>query len=228
MQEDFDFSSYASQVRALARTLMAEVRCASDISGRMHLLTTAVERDLRRFGEPLEASRVACGPGCSACCVVNVEVLVPEAITIAWYLQRWLSPRKLCETCDRLEELHMRTRWLDDEERLFVGEPCAFLDEQGWCTIHAVRPLLCRSITSHDAQACHEAIAMIALDGPPVVEMRLFQKRLMDTAYAQLGLALQDLELDHRSRRLSAAVLCLLTKPEMVRRFISGQNLPLH
>lgn len=228
MQKDLDFASYAHQVRALARSLLMDAQCASGIAGRMHLLTTAAERDLLRFGESPESSRVVCAPGCGACCVVNVTVLIPEAITIAWYLQRWLPLRQFRNTCDRLEYLLTRTRWLDDEERLFVMEPCAFLDARGNCMIHAVRPLLCRAVTSTDAQACKDAIAMVPLEGPPVVEMYLFQKNLMDAVFQQVGLALEDLELDHRPRRLSSAVHALLTEPELVRGFISGRRLSFH
>lgn len=228
MPENMDFPSYARHVRTLAKALLTDAHCASDIAGRMHLLTIAAEKDLLRFSESPEASRIVCGPGCGACCVVNVDVLIPEAITIAWYMQRWLSRRQLSETCDRLEEFQRETRWLDDEERLLLREPCVFLDEQGSCTIHVVRPLLCRSITSTNAQVCQDALAMDNLDSQPVVEMHLLQKRLMDTVFVQIGQALEDLGLDHRSYRLPSMVLALLVEPERVRDFLSGKKLTLH
>ncbi len=228
MQSPFDFSNYAWQVRKFSRSLMSSGSNAADISGRMHLLAISAERDLARFGDSSETSRVACGPGCGACCVLNVDVLIPEAVAITWFLQRRFSTEKLDVIKGRLQELLSRTRWLDDEERLFLRAPCAFLDEQGSCIIHVVRPLLCRAITSTDPATCHDEIAMVPLNGVPTVEMNLFQKQLIDTVYCELGGALEFLGLDCRPRRLSSAVLTLLDDPEMVAMYVAGEKRPIH
>ena len=223
MPESFDLSDYALQVRKVSKALMSSGCGFAEISGRMHLLTVATERDLTRFGDSAERSLVACGPGCGACCVLNVTVLFPEAITITWFLKRRFSDQQLDSLRARLQELLTRTRWLDDEERLFVRVPCAFLDAQGSCMIYSVRPLLCRSLTSTDPEACHDAVAMAPLDGAPCVAMNLFQKQFIDTVYTELADALEELGLDHRPRRLSAAVLALLVEPGMVETFLSGE-----
>lgn len=228
MQETFDFSSYARQVRKFSKMLLCHGSNAADISGTVHLLTTAAERDLARFGSSPEDSHVACGPGCGACCVLNVSILFPEAVAITRYVQRHFSPEDLAALRVRLQELHKKTRWLDDEERLYLRAPCAFLDSSGSCTIHAVRPLLCRAVTSTDAQACHEAIAMVALQGVPSVEMDLFHKTLFDTVYCEFGWALECLGFDHRPMRLSAVVPALLDDPELVALFVSGEKIPIH
>ncbi len=228
MQESFDLSDYALQVRKVSKALMSSGCSSAEVSGRMHLLAVATERDLTRFGDSAERSLVACGPGCGACCVLNVTVLFPEAITITWFLKRRFSAEQLDSLRARLQDLLTRTRWLDDEERLFVRVPCAFLDAQGSCIIHSVRPLLCRSITSIDPAACHDAVAMAPLDGAPCVEMNLFHKQFIDTVYTELAGALEELGLDHRPRRLSAAVLSLLAEPGMVETFLSGGAVPIN
>jgi hypothetical protein len=87
MQESFDFSDYALQVRKVSKSLLCSGGGSAEISGRMHLLAVATERDLTRFGDSAERAQVACGPGCGACCVLNVAVLFPEAITITWFLR---------------------------------------------------------------------------------------------------------------------------------------------
>ena len=228
MQESFDLSDYALQVRKVSKALMSSGCGSAEISGRMHLLAVATERDLTRFGDSAERALVACGPGCGACCVLNVAVLFPEAIAITWFLKRRFSAEQLDSLRARLQDLLTRTRWLDDEERLFVRVPCAFLDAQGSCMIHSVRPLLCRSITSTDPEACQDAVAMAPLDGAPCVEMNLFQKQFVDTVYTELAGALEELGLDHRPRRLSAAVLALLAEPGMVETFLSGRVVPIN
>ena len=228
MQERFDFSAYAQQVRRVSRTLVCSGRKMAEISGGMHLLTVATERDLLRFGEASEMSRVACGPGCGACCVLNVSVLFPEAIAICCYLARSLTGKELQDLRTRLHELLVATCWLDDEERLFLRKACAFLDQEGLCTIHNVRPLLCRAISSTNPSVCREAIAMVPLDGQPTVEMNLFQKNLFDTVYRGLGAALKDSGLDYRPKRLPSAVLALLGEPEMVDAFAAGGRITLN
>jgi len=228
MQKPFDFSNYACQVRNFSRSLMSSGSNAAEISGRMHLLTISTERDLARFGESSEISRVACGPGCGACCVLNVDVLIPEAVSISWFLQRRFSTEQLGELKTSLQELLSRTLWLDDDERLFLRAPCAFLDGRGNCIIHIVRPLLCRAITSTDPKSCHDQIAMVALNGAPIVEMNLFQKRMIDIVYCELAGALEFLGLDCRPRRLSSAVLALLADPEMIDLYVSGEKMPIH
>ncbi len=225
MQEAFDFNGYALQVRQLSRLLMSSGCGAAEISGRMHLLTVAAEKDLANFGDALERTLIACGPGCAACCVLNVAVLIPEGVAISWFLKRRYAEDELDRLRHRLQDLLTRTRWLDDEERLFVRAPCAFLDALGRCMIYPVRPILCRSITSADPQTCQDAVAMAPLNGAPCVEMNLFQKQLFETVYAELAAALEDLGLDHRPRRLSEAVLTLLDQPSQLETFLAGARL---
>jgi Fe-S-cluster containining protein len=228
MQDQFDFFAYGKKVREVATSFMSTGRNAVEISGRMHLLAVAAEKDLVRFGHSGETSRVACGPGCGACCVLNVAVLMPEAVTITWFMQRHFSAEQLDGLRSRLQELLRLTRWLDDEERLFLRKPCAFLDELGSCIIHTVRPLLCRAITSTDPRRCHDAIATVPLAGAPSVEMDLFQKKLIETVYCELAGSLEELGLDHRPRRLSAAILMLFSEPELITLYANGENVPTH
>jgi Fe-S-cluster containining protein len=228
MQEHFDFLAYARQVRKISRVLMHSVRNAAGVSGSVHLLSFAMEKDLAIFATAPRVPRVACGPGCGACCKLNVSVLFPEAIAISRFIQQRFSTVDIDFIQTRLQELQRKTCWLDDEERMFVHEPCAFLDKLETCMIHAVRPLMCRSITSTDAQACRDALSMVALEGVPQVEMDLFQKQLVETVYREFAWSLASLNLDDRPMRLTPAVLAVLGNPELVGLFVSGEKIPLH
>lgn len=228
MQEAFVFSAYARQVGKFSKSLLGSVGSGAELAGFVHLLNVAMERDLTRFRSDQQRSRIACGPGCGSCCILNVAVLFPEAVAISRFIARHFSAPEGEALRTRMRELHWQTRWLDDEERLYLREPCAFLDRQGHCKIHVVRPLLCRAVTSTDAGACREAIALAALNGVPSVEMDLFQKQLIETVYGELGRVLECLDLDHQPKRLVTAVLALLDEPDLVARFLRGEKVPLH
>lgn len=226
MQESFDYSAYARQVRKVSTDLMCFSQKLTDISAFMCLLTAAMEQDLMRFRGSRHDSRIACTKGCGTCCILNVSVLVPEAVAITRYIRKWFSDSQIEELKKRLSSLHINTRWLDDEERIFVREPCAFLDQKNACMIHAVRPLLCRAITSTDPKMCDDAIAMAALDDVAKIEMNLFQKKLVETVYCALAEALDDLGLDNGPKRLTSIVKELLSEPDLIDSYLLGESIP--
>lgn len=226
MSEPFDFSAYGAQFRRTAAALFSSSLSAADVAGNMHLLTTAVERDLARFGESDERSLVACAPGCGTCCVLNVSVLLPEIVAIGRFLEKRLDVAAFGRLRERLAELRRRVHGLDDEERIFLRQPCAFLDEQARCMVHPVRPLLCRSVTSIDPVSCRGAVTLAPLEDPPLVVMNLFQKQLMEVAFCALGQALKDNGLDDRPRHLGPATHAYLQQPEVVGRFLAGEAIP--
>jgi len=223
-----DYTQYSNQLTKTTRSLLRTARASSDIAGKVHLLTVAVERDLAGLVNAKARRHIACRAGCGTCCQMNVDVLLPEAITITWYLRRHLAVEQRIDLLERLAELHGLTAWLDDEERLYLREPCAFLDASGRCMIHQVRPLRCRSITSLDAETCRNAVAMVPLEGMPVVTMNLAQKNLMDAAFNGMSKALAELGLDGRPWRLTTAMHWLFSEPTAVNRFLAGEQVTLH
>jgi Fe-S-cluster containining protein len=154
-----------------------------------------------------DSSHVACGPGCDRCCVVNVSVLAPESDAIAEYLRQTLSPSALCSQREKLNTLYNHTRWLDDEERIISNHRCAFLDSHGSCSVYPVRPLLCRSVNSTNADDCRTAMSMLALGEQHPIVSNLVQKEIFESAFIGLGQALRTCGLDDRSFRLAGAVL---------------------
>lgn len=160
---------------------------------------------LQRYGR--RPSLVACGPGCGHCCVVNVATLEPEGWAIGEYLERNLEAEQRSRLRERLAELVATTRWLDDEERLMLRRPCAFLDERDRCLIHPVRPLLCRKVTSLDPEVCREAVAMHAFGEVVPIMADLFQDRLYAEVFKGFAEGLGALGLASRSTRLCEQVL---------------------
>ncbi len=103
--------------------------------------------------EPPDAP-IACGKGCSTCCQAKVLVVAPEVLRIAAHLRETLDEGALGALLDRVREADAKTRGLSREARAEAHVPCPLLDSEGGCSVHAARPLVCRSWTSYDAGAC--------------------------------------------------------------------------
>lgn len=228
MNEDFDFKKYARLFCAAARPLMAAAQTPLAVAGGTYLLVSAVENDLRRFGVSPQLDQVACTAGCRTCCILNVSVLFTEAIAISRFLWNRLDYEHLLAMQTRIEEVDIRTRWLSDDERADIHEPCAFLDFEGCCLIYSARPLLCRSVTSLDASLCRDALTAAPFSEVRTIPMNLFQKSLMEAAYLGFATALEQLGLDNRSWRMSAAIHRLLTVPGATGDFLVGKQVARH
>lgn len=158
----------------------------------------------------IDTEHIACAPGCGTCCAINVSILEPEALAIAAFVEMNFSPQEKTALLKRLEQLHKETAWLDDEERIMVRKPCAFLNNRQNCSIHPVRPLLCRSLTSTSPESCRDAISMLAFGEPPEVLCNLEHKKLYEQAFLGLAEALKSFNLDHSTYRLTGKLLAKL------------------
>jgi len=187
----------------------------------------SVERDLvaaRRADEPPPA----CGRGCAACCTVNVATLAIEGAAVAVWLADRLGAQERAARARELLRFHDRVRWLEDEDRIASRETCPFLEVDGACAIHPVRPLACRSLSSLDAADCQRALReREARDGGGEVRMNLLQHALYTDAVAVLQDALARAGLDARCRDVSGMVGAFLADPELGARFLAGARLPL-
>lgn len=186
----------------------------------------ALYRDLDRQLNALDRSRVACTAGCASCCVVNVAVLMPEAIALVEYLRKTLPPGRSVELTERIGEHFREVRGLSEQERLSLQASCAFLDAQGTCQVYPLRPLMCRSVSSVDAARCRAALTATDPSSAPPVLMHLQQKQLFDAAFIELAQTLADQGLDDRSTTLTTAVYRLLVQPELAAAWMEGGEVP--
>lgn len=170
----------------------------------IHAKTEAILPTLRQ-----EDSLVACGPGCGHCCIVNVAVLEPEALLVAREVSL-LAPLQRGEVRERLRKLDWETAGMTDEERLVMQRPCAFLNAVGDCSIHPVRPLLCRKLTSTSAEDCQQAKVRAVFGETLPLTADLRHGQLYESAFTALAEGLREAGCDDRSRRLSSSVLGLL------------------
>jgi len=151
-----------------------------------------------------EKRQMDCRKGCSVCCRVNVPVLTSEAVAIKEFIIE--NHLKTDELIDKMERLITAVGDLDEIERIFVQKECAFLYEDS-CIIYPVRPLICRSVTSADAEACRESMTMIALDQTVAVPMNIKQKSIMESAFKILAETLKRYNLPDNSYEITKSVL---------------------
>lgn len=188
------------------------------------LRQVAIDADDTIEQHPGDRSLIDCGPGCSTCCVVNVSTLLPEGIAIARHIR---SQGAVVEKAavDRLEALWREVRGIDDDDRLYMRRPCAFIDESGSCSIYPLRPLLCRSVTSTDAQTCRDALAGKTFGEETAIMMHQFQQNLYETLFTGVADGLERSGLDGRSFQLSGLTRYLLRHPEAEAAWLDGQRL---
>lgn len=220
---DFDFATYQQRISSaiVASCQMSPSFAALGVE--LHRLAAAAEHELVQRPQG-DRNLIACGPGCGSCCVVNVACLLPEGVTIAHYLQAFEKAQRE-EIIAKLEGLWCEIRGLDDEERLFVRRSCAFLDDQGCCRIYPVRPLLCRSITSTDADNCREVLNSAVFGAERPILMHQLQQQLYETVFTGVADGLQRLGIDGRSFQISGLVRYLVRQPEAEAQLLDGHRL---
>lgn len=222
----FDSSAFGAAIREVVVNHLKDKTSAA-----LYLaLDAAVDIAEQRLTEGLrqeEVCAIACRAGCGTCCHVNVSILWPEAFAIANYLIH-LPSEERGELVRKLEHVALRTRWMEEEERIHLGIACPFLSDEQACSIYAVRPLLCRSVTSTDPDLCRQALDTAWEDVEVLVVMNLFQKSLMEEAFRSVGDALASSGLNHRSVELVAAVRAVLRYSSLVDDYISARKFETH
>jgi hypothetical protein len=170
--------------------------------------------------------QIACAAGCPHCCVLNVAVLIPEAMVIADSLREQLQPAALAILGKRLAAHRTWGRWMDDEERIARKAVCPLLDDAGNCSVHQVRPLACRGVSSLDRIRCQAAFDPIISDQERLVPADLLRQATFDAAFMALAKALRYHGLDDRSIELGVGVLAFLEYPDCRDLLLSGARLP--
>jgi hypothetical protein len=174
--------------------------------------------ELQRAAQATEppASPIACAAGCPACCVSKVAVVAPEVVRIAEHLRRSLDAEALAALLARVRAADEITRGLSRDERARAGVPCPLLVD-GSCSVHEVRPLLCRGWSSLDADACERHFA--DPDAVPVAPAYRVGYELASAVLAGLGRAALDAGRDGRLLELVAALRIALERPTAAARW---------
>ncbi|HKJ05571.1 MAG TPA: YkgJ family cysteine cluster protein [Geopsychrobacteraceae bacterium] len=219
----FDFENYQEKVSTAIELSAADF---GSLSLSLRKITDQAEQHLVESGEG-DFGLIACRAGCASCCVVNVSILFPEGLAIAGYVQT-LPLEQQSEIIERLDILWRAVRGLTDDERIYLRQSCAFLDDSGSCRIYTVRPLLCRSVTSTSAKSCRQALTANLFGESSPVLMNLFQQQLFESLYLGIGAGLENAGLEGRSAELTGLVRYLLQTPAAKAALFSGKRLDWH
>lgn len=217
MGQSFDFEKFSQKCRQICspEILLPSVRL------------TGLHRECEQLLEMHQTERnrlLDCKAGCGSCCIVNVSVLFPEVLAILEFLEDRAAD-DIEHLVPMLDEVWVRIRGLDDDERICLHQPCVFLDSHDGCSIYPVRPLLCRGVTSTDAESCRQSFVGGLQNDSSTVLMNLFQRELYDAAYLGVSAGLEAQGLDGRGYELTGLVRFLMRNPQKRDEMTSGLQL---
>jgi hypothetical protein len=124
-------------------------------SGRFENLAAKVHGLADRRLIELPFKQVDCGPGCSACCHRLVDATLPEVIAVAKFVKERFNDEEQQALVSRMDGHEtMAKQYFVGLDESFSGV-CPFLVYDR-CTVHDVRPLSCRGLSSLDRARCHQ------------------------------------------------------------------------
>jgi Fe-S-cluster containining protein len=173
--------------------------------------------------DPMRRHLPVCAEGCAWCCYFSVLVAPAEALRIARHLRATLDERALAEVRARVAELAAKTRDVSQEERVKMQLPCAMLDvASGACTVHEVRPGMCRAYNSCDVKACVTAFETRDLHAP--IPGNKGQQDGITSVWIGMLAASALAGLDATVVELSLALDLALSEPDVEARWLAGEQ----
>jgi len=216
---EMDFDLFGKELTAVLTGSLASGAFETTLAETLALC--AAEAEALCSGRPM-----ACGRGCPHCCVLNVAVLLPEALLIAEKITLNLAGAEQDELLQRLVHHSNWARWMDDEERISRRAFCPLLAADGSCSIHPLRPLACRGVASLDGESCRQAFDPIIDERERTVPADLQRRMAYDAAFIAIAGALRQHGLDDRSIELGSGIRAFVEAPELRTLFFSGGRLP--
>jgi Fe-S-cluster containining protein len=130
-----------------------QARAAADTTMDAYTSTVA---GLERFAPPEHP--LACRKGCDHCCHLTVLADAATVIRIADYVRETFTPGERMLLDMRLIAYEDKVEGQTQAQRSLSRVACPLLVD-GACSVHPVRPLICRSFNSYDVEACVRHLA---------------------------------------------------------------------
>ena len=179
----------------------------------------------RPAGEPPPA----CGPGCSACCTVNVGTLPLEGAAAAAYLRRRLPPEQVGRPGRGAAPVPRRGP-VAGRRRAHPGPGPLPVPGRAGRVRHPPGPparLPRAQLASTPPTAGSRSTERGEEEGPGLVRMNLLQKALYDEAIGALAEVLARRGLDARRRDVSGMTGAFLADPARAAAFAAGARVPI-
>ncbi len=167
---------------------------------------------------------IKCSKGCSYCCYAQVSVTPPEAIFIGNYLNENYS---LSQTDQLLKHIRHNISLTDGkslEERVLVWEqtPCIFLFD-GVCSIHPVRPFICRAWHSLSVTQCKDAFDSRKEDAE--IDSYPYRNYILGTIRDGMSEVLNNMGCESEPVEISIAIKAILNHPSPEQSWINGEKI---
>jgi Fe-S-cluster containining protein len=182
------------------------------------MVETVAQQASAQVEQSAQRARHACTAGCTFCCHLPVDVTVPEALSIAAYVQQSLSPATLAALHARIAATAMQINRLSYEDHTQAKIPCALLMD-GRCLVYSQRPLACRAWNSTSKERCEhifrhgDPLTMLPpLDMPAYEAVWKLAQDMMDD--------LKQARLDSHTYELHSILLRVLETPEAAARWL--------
>ena len=194
-------------VRYFARLLGDRSTASGDVLVETLAAVVGASTQRHRVVQPL-----ACAKGCASCCFQKVSVNAVEIFAVARRLRR---SKDLPRHRDRLAARPPR----NPARTLDPAAPCAFLHDNA-CSIHAVRPTVCRIIASLDVRACVRRLDA----GDGIIPWPRSHEAIRTWASTALWTAHVANGLDPRTYDFEGGVAAVLADPGIEARWYAGDD----
>jgi uncharacterized protein len=217
------FDKLKQHLRKTTAEALRERRTPRQLRATADTVMDAYTSTVAGLEKPLPPERpLACAKGCAHCCHLTVLADAATVLRIADHVSETFTPGERMLLDMRLIAYEEKVEGLTQAQRSMSRIACPLLVD-GACTVHAVRPLICRSFNSYDVDACvkHLAPGGSSADVPswnvPWLVGLALDAGLKD-ALVESGYAEGDLE-------LGLGLKAALDRPSAAERWLAGDAL---
>lgn len=167
---------------------------------------------------------IKCSKGCYYCCYAQVSVTPPEAILIGTFLNENYSLSKTDQLLKKIKNNISLTEGKSLEERISIWEktPCIFLADNE-CSIHDVRPFICREWHSLSVEQCIAAFENRDKDAE--IDSYPYRNYILGTIREGLSSACNNAGCDSEPVEIATAIKAIINHPSPGEAWINGEKL---